>query len=155
MARSTDPLAALDEETVDEMVGDMARELGCPHDVSPEYARPGAPPPELAGCNLGCSPTGVERYKEAQQWRRRALRELKRNPEWVEDWLAEVELNRRIEALCRERDYHFMPHETKPWEVSTDGPSPWPEGCAGALSWPGAQRLRRQLIAELRQAEER
>ena len=39
----------------------------------------------------------------------------------------------------------------RPWEASPmdahDGPSPWPEGSAGARSWPLAQRLRRELMA--------
>jgi hypothetical protein len=65
-----------------------------------------------------------------------------------------ADLDRRIEELCHQRGYHFKPWETPPWEAD-DGPSPWPPGCAGALSWPQAQQLRRRLIAELREAEER
>jgi hypothetical protein len=154
MARSTDPLADLDADTVDEMVADMARELGCPWDVFPEHARPGPVPLEAQGLNAGCVRSGVALYKEAQQWRRKALRELKRNPEWVEGRLAEVRLNERVEALCAERGYSFAPHETPPWAVSADGPSPWGDrGCAGALTWPAAQRLRRQLVAEIEAAD--
>ena len=44
----------------------------------------------------------------------------------------------------------------KPWEVSpmdvSDGPCPWPGTCAGAASWPHAQRVRRALkMATVRQ----
>jgi hypothetical protein len=57
-------------------------------------------------------------------------------------------LNERIEALCEARGLHFGPHEICPWEAD-DGPCPYSPGSAGALSWPLAQNLRRELIAEI------
>jgi hypothetical protein len=57
-------------------------------------------------------------------------------------------LNERIEDLCERKELHFGPHEIPPWEAD-DGPSPYPPMSAGSTTWPLAQRLRRELIAEL------
>ena len=46
-------------------------------------------------------------------------------------------------------------HRTLAWVGSTheialdvdDGPSPWPEGCEGSLTWPQAQELKAELHA--------
>lgn len=62
------------------------------------------------------------------------------------------ELNRRIEEICTERGLTFAPWECPPWECD-EGPSPWPADTAGAELWPKAQRLRRQLIAEINNKE--
>jgi hypothetical protein len=146
MATKTDLLADPD---LDAMVGDLARELGCPYDVSPDHVRPGPIPPEAMGFNAGMVRSGEVLYREGQRWRARALRELAARPEWVREWKAAVALDARIEALCAERGYRFAPHEVTPWQVSDDGPCPW-QGTIGATSWPAAQALRRRLIAELR-----
>jgi hypothetical protein len=61
-------------------------------------------------------------------------------------------LNDRIRELCNKRGLTFKPWEVEPWDVD-DGPSPWPPGTAGATTWPKAQALRRELIAELKNAE--
>jgi len=61
-----------------------------------------------------------------------------------------AEIDKRIRGLCEERGYMFRPWETHPAEVN-DGPSPWPHGTAGAMNWPKAQKLRRDLIAETEQ----
>jgi hypothetical protein len=58
------------------------------------------------------------------------------------------QLNARIEGLCARRGLNFGPHEICPWEAD-DGPCPYSPGSAGALSWPLAQNLRRELIAEI------
>jgi len=58
-------------------------------------------------------------------------------------------LNQRIRALCQERGLQFRPWEVRPWEV-TSGPSPYRPGTAGADAWPKAQKLRTELIAELK-----
>ena len=57
-------------------------------------------------------------------------------------------LNAKIEALCAFKGLHFKPWECPPWEAD-EGPSPWPADTAGGGSWPKAQALRRELIAEL------
>ena len=57
-------------------------------------------------------------------------------------------LNRRIRQECERRGWQFRPWEVHPADVD-DGPSPWPPGTAGGLSWPKAQALRRQLLAVL------
>jgi hypothetical protein len=63
-------------------------------------------------------------------------------------------LNHAIRELCRQRNYYFRPWETKPWDAW--GPCPYPANSAGGATWAAAQRLRRQLIAEIMgQAEER
>jgi hypothetical protein len=40
-----------------------------------------------------------------------------------------------------------------PWAVSPlevhDGPSPWPDGSMGAMTWAGAQELRREILAAI------
>ena len=62
--------------------------------------------------------------------------------------MTDDELNAKIKAICEARDMTFKPWEVAPWDA-TDGPSPWPASTAGADSWPKAQELRRQLIAEI------
>jgi hypothetical protein len=57
-------------------------------------------------------------------------------------------LNERIEELCERKGLHFQPHEIPPWDAD-EGPSPHPPASAGSLTWPMAQKLRRELIAEL------
>jgi hypothetical protein len=56
----------------------------------------------------------------------------------------------RIRELCHRRGMTFRPWEVTPWEVNA-GPCPWPQGDCWRETWPAAQALRRQLIAELRQ----
>jgi hypothetical protein len=62
------------------------------------------------------------------------------------------ELNERIEALCRAKGLTFRPWQVTPWDVD-ERPSPWGLGSAGTISWPKAQRLRRELIAEIKAQE--
>jgi hypothetical protein len=64
------------------------------------------------------------------------------------------EMDRRIEELCRLKGLTFMPWEVPPWEVQTEGePHPtYPPGHPVRKQWPLAQRLRRELEAELKAA---
>jgi hypothetical protein len=62
-------------------------------------------------------------------------------------------LNDRIRAHCEARGMKFKTWEVTPWDVD-DGPSPWPPHTAGARTWPKAQRLREQIIAELRRGSD-
>lgn len=59
-------------------------------------------------------------------------------------------LDRRIEALCKERGLAFKPWELPPWMV---GDGACPKNCSPSDRhyWPQAQALRRKLIAELRE----
>jgi hypothetical protein len=63
--------------------------------------------------------------------------------------MSKPKLNERIRGLCKHRGMTFKPWEVRPWDCD-DGPSPYPDGCAGASSWTKAQALRRKLIAELK-----
>jgi hypothetical protein len=145
-----------DPDELNEMISDLAQEHGCPYPIFPDLVQLGPIPDHVRGLNVGMAngQDGVSLYKAGQRWRRKLIAELERSPEWVAQWRAAVALNERIEELCRERGYRFEPHETTPWQCD-DEPCPWPGSSAGALSWPAAQKLRRQLIAELRQAEKR
>ena len=62
-----------------------------------------------------------------------------------------MDTNERIKALCKRRGYQFKPWEICPWDVD-DGPSPYPPGTSGGVSWPKAQALRKRLIEELEAA---
>jgi hypothetical protein len=62
--------------------------------------------------------------------------------------MTEDELNTQIREICRKRGMAFKPWETHPADAD-EGPCPWPAGAVGAESWPKAQTLRRQLIAEI------
>ena len=61
-------------------------------------------------------------------------------------------INDRIRAWCNEHGLDFKPWEVHPAEAGT-GPSPWPAGTGGAISWPKAQKLRRKIIAEIKAAD--
>jgi hypothetical protein len=58
-------------------------------------------------------------------------------------------LDEEIRELCLKRGVTFRPWEVTPSEVHR-GPCPGNPGTAAYETWPSAQRLRRQLIAELR-----
>ena len=62
-------------------------------------------------------------------------------------------INDRIRAWCDERGLEFRPWEVHPAEAD-NGPSPWPVGAAGAVSWPKAQKMRRKIIAEIQAAQQ-
>jgi hypothetical protein len=156
MAKTKTALPA-DEDELDAMIADLAVERGVPYGVHPDMVRPGPVPPDVMGLNRGCvhdgkPADGPTLYKLGQEWRRRLIRELERSPEWVAEWRAAVALNERIRALCAARNYAFAPWEVHPADCD-DGPSPWPSGCAGSMSWPHAQKLRARLIAELAEAD--
>jgi hypothetical protein len=63
------------------------------------------------------------------------------------------ELNRRIEALCEEKGLTFKVWEILPWWVTEDEVNPYPKTTGGYESFPKAQKLRRQLVAEIMAAE--
>jgi hypothetical protein len=58
------------------------------------------------------------------------------------------ELDAKIRELCEAKGLKFKPWEIHPADVG-DGPSPYSASSAGGASWPKAQKLRRQLIAEI------
>ena len=101
------------------------------------------PEVEGGGFNPGCVRNGVVLYREGQKWRRKALAELKRRPAWVAEWLADAEMDRRVEELCAAKGLSFAPHECPPWWVRSTrqsstmtrgaGASGWRSGCGGSL----------------------
>jgi hypothetical protein len=54
-----------------------------------------------------------------------------------------------IREFCARNGMKFLSGDTTPWDVDDVGPSPWPPGTAGAISWPQAQRLRAQILAAI------
>jgi hypothetical protein len=142
---------------LDEMVRDLGHEMGCPWDINPDLVDLDTDPEKswAAGCNRGCVTAdgepddGVTRYAEGQRWRRKLIDELARRPEWIAEWRAEAEHDRRIRGLCKAKGLRFLPHEVAPWEVPSSGECPYDPHTGGYASWPKAQRLRRQLEREL------
>lgn len=62
-------------------------------------------------------------------------------------------MNAAIEWLCKARGLTFAPWEfPPPWHSEVEGPCPFPHYTAGAESWPKAQQLRRQFVAEIEAA---
>jgi hypothetical protein len=154
MAKTSALPADLGPDELDDMIRDLARELGCPPDVHPDLVELDHVPGHVYGLNTAMSRSGLDRYREGQNWRRKAIAELKRSPDWIADWRAARELNRQIQALCGRRGLKFMPWETAPWQVG-DGPvSEGTDGTFGTYTRPAAQKLRRRLIREL-EAEDR
>ena len=135
------------------MIDDIAGELGCPDDVDPEFVDLDADPDDAAVVIYPHGKDGPALYREGQKWRRKALAELKRRPEWVAEWLADAEMDRRVQELCAAKQLRFAPHECPPWWVRCD------EAIGHADVWGGskrlAQRLRRQLEAELAAEDDR
>lgn len=68
-----------------------------------------------------------------------------------------MELDRRIRALCEARGLTFLPHELPPWQVPAEGEPhhTYPPGHGIRKQWPMAQRLRRELEAELAEEDAR
>jgi hypothetical protein len=122
----------------DAMIRDLAREKDLPHGVNPDVVHS-----ESDRFGRGSE----ERCRLAWEWRQKLIAELDQRPDWVAEWRAEQDLNRRIEALCEARELAFMPHETTPWNAPDELPDDW--DLAGDKSLPKAVKLRRKLIAEL------
>jgi hypothetical protein len=103
-------------------------------------------PGHVYGLNYG---TGLECYCKAQRLRRQLIEMI--TPDLVAEFRAHWRLNERIEALCKRKGLRFAPWELTPWSVSDEGPphSTYPAGHPIHAQWPKAQRLRRQLIADI------
>jgi hypothetical protein len=114
LPRTTELPADLDPEELNEMIRDLGHEMGCPYWASPDLVELGEVPPGIYGYNIGCTPSGVEMYREGQKWRRKLIGELKRRSEWVAEWRAEREMDRKVEELCRQKGLVFPPWECRP-----------------------------------------
>jgi hypothetical protein len=147
-------LPDVDPETLNAMIRDIARQMGCPYWASPDLVELDHIPTRVYGLNVGCKRTGLDEYKEGQRWRRKALEELKRCPEWARAWLAAAEMDRRVRELCDQKGLTFGPWETAPWQVQADNEPPVLRGGFEMLDSTAALaiRLRRQLEAELGRA---
>jgi hypothetical protein len=135
----------LDPEELNEMIRDLGRELGCPDGIYPDLIRPD--PDNHSYWGQG----NEERHRESAVWRRKLIKELGTRPKWIAQWWAEVALDQRIRALCEAKGMSFQPHELAPWEVPAEGEPDhtYPPGHGVRKQWPIAQRLRRELEAEL------
>jgi hypothetical protein len=138
-------------EELNELICALAEEKDIPQDVySPNLVELDTIPGHIYGLTTEQG-RGIDMYRRGQEWRRRLLAELRRRPAFVAEWRTAQDLNARIKALCAAKRYQFMPWEMTPWQVHEDTPPPdggW-AGPAWQESYPKAQRLRRQLLAEL------
>jgi hypothetical protein len=138
-----------------------------PRSISHDLVELGEIPQHLYGCNPGVLREGkpwdgVTPYREGAEVATQADRELKRRPEWVANWLAAAEMDRRVEELCERKGLRFaarMPFVVDPrrhratarrgsddlWTESAPGPGASPR--AGSRYRDGAGRAPRQLDA--------
>jgi hypothetical protein len=153
MPRTSELPGDLDPEELNEMIRDLGHEIGCPDWVYPPDLVKLDVDPEVivGGYNRGCTPSGVERYREGQRWRRKLIAELKRRPDWIREWRAAGEVDRRVEALCERKGLRFAPYECPPWWIRVDTELLPPNGTDEIWEESArlAQRLRRELEAEL------
>jgi hypothetical protein len=128
-----------DIKELDAMIGALAQEHAVSYPIFPQHAREGSP----------VAQGYEETHRQALEWRAKLIAELERRPDWVADWRAEQELDRRIEALCEAKGLTFMPNECPPWQAPDELPADYNNGTGWAASMPLAVKLRRKLIAEL------
>jgi hypothetical protein len=145
MPRTSELPGDLDPEELDEMIRDLGREKGLPSGIHPDLVGPNLEDHDYWGCGQ------QDRHRQSCIWRRKLITELKRRPEWIAEWRADAEMDRRIEELCKRKGLNFAPHECPPWQIGADEQlQPMNESSTGwDASKPLAQRLRRQLEAEL------
>jgi hypothetical protein len=131
-------------DEIDEMIRDLAHEKDLPDGIHPDLV--GGDPDYHHYWGWG----NAERHQQSVEWRVKLFWELKRRPEWIAEWRAARDLNRRIKALCGRKGYEFKPWEVPPWHAPDELPQGHPGWTNEYLeSLPHAVRLRRQLIAEL------
>jgi hypothetical protein len=137
MTKFTDP------DELDAMIADLAREKRLPDGIHPDLVGPDLDNHRYWGWG------NEERHEESCEWRLKLIAELHRRPKWVKEWRALQELDRRIEALCKERGLYFKPWETPPWAAPDELPEDYrPEPNSFEVLRP-AVKLRKRLIAEL------
>ena len=153
MPKRKGELPDVDPETLNAMIADIAGELGCPDDVDPDFVDLDADPDDAAAVIYAQGTDGPALYREGQKWRRKALAALKRRPAWVAEWLAAAEMDRRVEELCTEKGLSFAPYECPPWRVRCDQTIEDDGGGMWSTTARYAQRLRRQLEAELKREQ--
>jgi hypothetical protein len=133
-------------DEIDAMIRALGREKGLPHGISPDIV--GGDPDYHGYWGNGQE----ERHRQSVEWRVKLFHELRARPEWVQQWRAAREMDRRVEELCAQKGLTFGPWECPPWWVQADDEIPEPRGefdCWEATV-PLAIRLRRQLEAEIR-----
>lgn len=146
MPRTSELPADLDPEELNEMVRDLGRQKELPLGIHPDLVGPDPEDHAYWGCGQ------QDRHRQSCIWRRKLIEELKRRPAWIAEWRVEREMDRRVEALCLKKGLQFAPWECPPWAVGADEELPHlTERSRGwDASKPLAQRLRRQLEAEIR-----
>jgi hypothetical protein len=139
-------------DELNEMVRDLGREKDLPPGIHPDLVGPDPDYHHYWGNG------NEERHRQSVEWRHKLIRELTRRPDWIAAWRAAEELDRRLRELCERKGLRFRPWEMPPWQVRLDEPPPDPDN-----SWeesylataPMAQRLRRELKAEIRAEDAR
>jgi hypothetical protein len=145
MATKTDTISEVSPDDLNRMIAALGREKGLPAGIHPDLTDPDDPDNDHYWGN-----GQEERYRESVAWRRRLIAELRRRPNWVGEWFAVRDLDRRIEALCRRKGLEFKPWECPPWRAPDEVPEIAPGGWhMYGDSMAPAVRLRRRLIAEL------
>src|SRR5687768_11561661 len=113
MAKTNELPSDVDSDELNAMIAALGREMGRPTAgvYPPDLVELDEIPGHIYGYNAGCRPSGVEQYKAGQEWRRRIIAELQRQPDWVREWRERQALNRRIRELCERKQLKFMPWE--------------------------------------------
>jgi hypothetical protein len=145
MPRTTELPADLDLEELNEMIRDLGREKGLAPGIHPDLIGPDEDYHHYWGNG------NEERHKESVAWRRKLIAELKRRPDWIAEWRAAAEMDRRVEAICERKGLRFSPHECPPWWIRVDTELPPRRGSDDLWTESArlAQRLRRELEAEI------
>jgi hypothetical protein len=134
----------LHPEELNAMICALGREKGLPLGIHPDLVGPDEDNHAYWGVGQ------EERHKQSRIWRHKLIAELARRPEWIAEWRAERDLNRRVRELCEHKNLMFWPWECHP----ADAPDEMPERDSDQMHMyantvPQAVRLRRQLIKEL------
>jgi hypothetical protein len=145
MTRTSELPSDLDPDELNCMIRDLGREKGLAPGIDPDLIGPDEDYHHYWGNG------NEERHKQSVAWRRKLIAELKRRPDWIAEWRAAAEMDRRVQALCQRKGLTFQPWECPPWRVGAHEELPPRNGTDGIWdeSRRLAQRLRRELETEL------